>query len=77
MQTDQATMQDSDKAVTAYLASLKWDGKPRLDRWLIDCAGAEDTAYVRTVSRGMLLAAVRRARNPGCRFDQMPILEGP
>lgn len=77
MQTNQTVVQDAGKSVTAYLASLTWDGHPRLDRWLIDCAGAEDTAYVHAVSRGMLLAAVRRARNPGCRFDQMPILEGP
>jgi predicted P-loop ATPase len=63
-------------SVTDYLASLAWDGTPRLDRWLIDCAGAEDNAYVRAVSRLMLVAAVRRARNPGCVFDEMPLLAG-
>jgi predicted P-loop ATPase len=26
-----------------YLKSLKWDGTPRIDTWLIDCAGAEDS----------------------------------
>lgn len=64
-------------AVTDYLAALVWDGTPRLDRWLIDCAGAEDSPYVRRVSRGMFVAAVRRALHPGCRLDQMPVLEGP
>lgn len=66
-----------EKVVTAYLDSLVWDGVPRIDRWLVDLAGSEDTPYVRAASRAMLVAAVRRARQPGCRFDPMPVLEGP
>jgi len=65
------------RSVTDYLDSLVWDGTPRLDRWLVDFAGADDTSYVRAASRAMLVAAVRRARHPGCRFEQMPVLEGP
>lgn len=72
-----AAAHEDKKSVTDYLASLTWDNTPRLDRWLIDCAGAEDTPYVRAASRVMLVAAVRRARHPGCRFDVMPVLEGP
>lgn len=60
-----------------YLASLTWDDTPRLDRWLIDYAGACDTPSVREVSRWGLIAAVRRARHPGCRLDQMLLIEGP
>ncbi len=65
------------KSVTEYLDALVWDGVPRIDRWLIEYGGAEDSAYVRSVSRLMLVAAVRRARLPGCVFGQLPILEGP
>jgi predicted P-loop ATPase len=65
------------KSVTDYLTAIVWDGTPRIDRWLVNCAGAEDTPYVRAVSRMMLVAAVRRARDPGCRFDQLPVLAGP
>jgi predicted P-loop ATPase len=65
------------RSVQDYLDSLVWDGTPRLDRWLIDFAGAEDTPHVRATSRAMLVAAVRRARQPGCRCDQMPVIEGP
>jgi predicted P-loop ATPase len=65
------------KSVTAYLGTLVWDGIPRIERWLIEYAAAEDSSYVRSASRAMLVAAVRRARQPGCRFDQMPILDGP
>lgn len=32
---------------------------------------------MRAASRAMLVAAVRRARHPGCRFDQLPIIVGP
>lgn len=58
-----------------YLDSLTWDGVERIDRWLIDYAGAEDTPYVRAVGRLMLLAAVRRVRHPGTKFDEMVVLE--
>lgn len=69
--------QEIKKSVTAYLASLVWDGTPRISRWLIDYAGAEDTAAVREASRDMLIAAVRRARKPGSAFDKILVLEGP
>jgi len=52
-----------------------WDGKPRLDTWLIDFAGAKDTPFVRAVSAAVLIAAVRRIRSPGIKFDEMLILE--
>jgi predicted P-loop ATPase len=61
--------------VRDYLAGLKWDGKPRIDTWLIDYGGAEDTEYVRAVSALMLIAAVRRVRSPGCKFDEMVVIE--
>lgn len=60
-----------------YLDALpEWDGVPRAETLLIDLMGAEDTAYVRAVTRKTLCAAVRRARRPGCKFDYMLILEG-
>jgi hypothetical protein len=61
--------------VRNYLDGLQWDGKPRLDTWLIDCAGAEDSPYTRAVSALLPLAAVRRVRQPGCKFDEMMVLE--
>ena len=62
--------------VKDYLAGLQWDGVPRVDTWLINHGGAEDTKYVRAVSALPLLAAVRRIRQPGCKFDEMLVLEG-
>jgi putative DNA primase/helicase len=63
--------------VVDYLDGLHWDRRPRVDRWLIDYCGAEDTPYVRAVGRKVLVAAVRRARQPGCKFDYMMVMEGP
>ena len=61
--------------VRDYLDGLQWDGKPRIDSWLIDYGGAEDTEYTRAVSALMLIAAVRRVRQPGCKFDEMVVIE--
>jgi len=63
--------------VRDYLASLTWDGTPRLDRWLIEYGGAEDSAFNRAVSAVVLIAAVRRVRDPGTKFDEVLTLEGP
>lgn len=68
--------QNSFHPVLEYLDSLSWDGVPRIDLWLTTYGGAEDTEYTRAVGRLMLVAAVRRVRSPGAKFDEMPILEG-
>lgn len=47
------------------------------EEWLIRFAGAEDSLYTRAVSRIVLVAAVRRIRQPGCLFQEMLILETP
>lgn len=46
------------------------------ETWLIRYGGAEDTPFVREISRIVVVAAVRRIRQPGCKFDEMLILEG-
>ena len=63
--------------VKDYLASLVWDGTPRLDTWLINYAGAADTPFVRAVGSLALIAACRRVRQPGCKFDELLVLESP
>jgi predicted P-loop ATPase len=86
--TQQAKATDVDAAMTAvaaanrfhpvrdWLGSLKWDGEKRLDRWLVDAFGVPDDSYHSDVGVSFLLAAVRRVRQPGCKFDHMPVLEG-
>lgn len=62
--------------VRDYLNSLKWDGVKRIATWLRDFGGAEDSPYLRQVSSIVLIAAVRRVREPGCKYDEMLVLEG-
>src|SRR5215475_4150500 len=61
--------------VRDYLDGLVWDGVPRIDRWLVTYGGAEDTEYAQAVGALVLVAAVRRVREPGCKFDEMVVLE--
>ena len=63
--------------VLDYLDGLKWDGQKRIDTWLTVYLGAEDTPLYRAMGRKFLLAAVRRVRQPGCKFDNILTLEGP
>ena len=63
--------------VVEYLQKLKWDGVPRLDTLLIDYLGAADSEYTRAVTRKSFTAAVARAMEPGCKYDQMTVISGP
>jgi len=63
--------------VRDYLNTLEWDGKARLDSWLVDYIGAEAKPYVKAVGAIVLIAAVRRVRQPGAKFDEMMVWEGP
>ncbi|MED4123066.1 virulence-associated E family protein [Halalkalibacterium halodurans] len=60
-----------------YLNGLMWDGIERLDTLLIDYLGANDTEYVRAVTRKMFLAAVARVMQPGIKFDNVLVMVGP
>jgi predicted P-loop ATPase len=59
-----------------WLETLKWDQTPRLDEWLINYAGAEDSAYTRAISKNFLLAMCQRVKRPGSKFDHVLVLEG-
>lgn len=62
--------------VRAWLDSLHWDGRARLDGWLVPTFGAPDDDYHSAVGAKWLIAACRRVRHPGCQFDHMPVFEG-
>ena len=63
--------------VREYLGELVWDGVGRIDNWLVKYCGAFDSEYTRAIGALLLLAAVRRVRQPGCKFDEMVILISP
>jgi predicted P-loop ATPase len=62
--------------VVDYLDSLKWDRQKRIDTWLSVYCGADDNPLNRAFGRKFLLAAVRRVKQPGCKFDNIMVLEG-
>ena len=63
--------------IREFFESLpEWDGIKRMDTLLIDYLGAEDTPYVRAVTRKELCAAYVRVYNPGTKFDSMIVLNG-
>ena len=68
--------------VKQYLDTLTWDGVKRIDNWIEVYGGAvaesaDHEKYLRAISPLVLIAAVRRIRSPGCKFDEMLVLESP
>jgi hypothetical protein len=59
-----------------YFDSLVWDGVKRIDKWLTTYLQAENTELTRAIGAIVLIAAVRRVKQPGCKFDTMLVLEG-
>lgn len=63
--------------VRDYLEALPaWDGIERLDTLLVDYMAADDTPYVRAVTRKTLVAAIKRIMEPGCKVDTVLTLAG-
>lgn len=64
--------------VREYLEGLPdWDGVARVERLLVDLLGAEDSIYTREATRCCLIAAVARIYEPGVKFDNVLIVQGP
>ncbi|MBR0672909.1 virulence-associated E family protein [Neoroseomonas soli] len=63
--------------VADYLRRLSWNGTPRIDTWLTDFLGVEDSELHRAYARKWLISAVARAMRPGCKVDTVLVLEGP
>lgn len=66
-----------------WLKAQKWDGKQRLEKWLIHVLGhTPDTLskkrlrYLQLVGRFIILGHVYRVMQPGCKFDYSVVLEG-
>jgi predicted P-loop ATPase len=73
---EKVASENSFHPVRNYLDDLSWDRIPRLDSWISDYLGAEQSGYVSDVSRCVLIGAIARIRHPGCKVDNMPIFEG-
>lgn len=60
-----------------YMDALpEWDKVPRIEMLLVRCLQADDTRYVRTVTRKTFAAAVARIYHPGTKYDSILVLDG-
>lgn len=62
--------------ITDALSTVKWDGIERCENFLCRWAKSENTPYVREVSRLIFAGGIWRLMQPGCKFDDVPILIG-
>lgn len=60
-----------------WLETLQWDGVSRLKNFFRDVCSSEATAFNESVSVNFWLSMVARVYRPGCKCDNMVILEGP
>jgi predicted P-loop ATPase len=59
-----------------WLDGLSWDGTPRVEQFLYQHFGCEDTPYTRAVSTYLWTALAGRVVTPGVKADMVPILVG-
>lgn len=62
--------------VVEYLHSLKWDGKERIGKLFIDLLDVDDTLLNYQLTKKWFIAAVKRVFEPGCKFDNILVLQG-
>lgn len=62
--------------VRDWLATLVWDGVPRIAHAFTDYWGASDDEYTMSASRNFLIGIAARILHPGCKLDTMPVFEG-
>lgn len=62
--------------VIDYFESLEWDGKERISKLFIDLLNADDTLLNKEMTKRWFIAAVKRVYEPGCKFDNMIVLQG-
>lgn len=63
--------------VVDWLKSLQWDGVPRIATVFSRLFGTPSTPYHLAAGQNLLISMVARAMKPGCKVDEMIVLEGP
>ena len=78
--TDSALMEVFDRnkynPIIDYLNSVEWDGQKRIETLFIDLLDADNTELNRYMTKTWFVAAVKRIFEPGCKFDNMIVLQG-
>jgi putative DNA primase/helicase len=60
-----------------YLLSLAWDGVPRLATWLHVVFGTPADKLHADMGSNWLKGLAKRVLHPGCKFDEVLVIEGP
>ena len=60
-----------------YFKRCAWDGTPRVNSWLASVFGVENSQLNQAIGSNWLKAMVKRAVEPGCKFDEVLVLESP
>lgn len=55
---------------------IEWDGQSRIETFLAKWMLCEDSDYTREVSRLIFAGGINRLYNPGCKYDDIPVLIG-
>lgn len=63
--------------VRAYLERLAWDGTPRMRQLFGEWCGEPESEYRTRCATIVVVSAVARVFDPGCKVDTMAVLEGP
>ena len=59
-----------------FLESLKWDGLPRIKHVLTKYLGVDEDDYAEALMKLLLMAAIKRVYEPGCKYDIMVCIVG-
>lgn len=62
--------------IKSIIDNLEWDGEPRCAEFLTKWAQCGSSEYIHEVSRLIFAGGINRLYNPGCKFDDVPILIG-
>lgn len=62
--------------IREFVDGLQWDGENRVEQFLTTWLKAEDSDYMREVSRLIFAGGINRLYNPGCKFDDVPVFVG-
>lgn len=68
--------ENSYNPVKDIIEAIEWDGISRIQTLLSKWLGVVDDSYTREVSRLIFAGGIHRLYNPGCKFDDMPVLIG-
>lgn len=72
----QHAYKDTRNELQDWLRGLEWDGTDRIENFFSEVCGAKEGPYMRSVARNFFLSLVARAMRPGCKADNMIVLEG-